>query len=248
MKYILLIFMIMFAITGLAGRLSAQGTNANAVPSPGVDLPIPPLSIILDSAIANNPMVRFRDQGIIGKESNLTFYKNYWTRNLGVQADVRYGTFNNFSTNAAEGQTPSVIATNTSQTVYGIGFYLKFPLQDIVDRKNQIIMAKSELDQARSMAEAQREELTQMAIRQFNDVILKQRILEIKSKNLSVSKVNMEMVEKQFQNGVVSVTEYTRITDIVSDVQSEYEMARTDFITSYMIMEEMAGFKFNKSL
>lgn len=241
---LLLISLLLCIITGIPGQLSAQVENTDTR-SITIDVPIPPLVVILDSAISNNPMVRFREQGITGKESNLTYYKNYWSRNIGVQADVRYGTFNNFSTNTAEGQTPSVISTNTSQVVYGIGMYLKFPLQDMVDRRNQITMAKSELDQARSMAEAQRDELTQMVIKQYNDVILKQRILAIKSKNLGSSKVNMDMVEKQFQNGVVSVTEYTRITDIVSDVQSEYETARTDFLTSYMILEEMAGFKFN---
>jgi outer membrane protein TolC len=136
-------------------------------------------------------------------------------------------------------------ATNVNQTVYGIGVYVKFPLQDIVDRRNQINMANAELEQARSMAEEQRNELRQIVIRQYNDVILKQNILTIKSRNLSDSKVNMDMAEKQFRNGVVSVTEYARISDIVSDVESEYEVARTDFITSYMILEEMAGYKFN---
>jgi outer membrane protein TolC len=245
MKYLLIITLLVFLIIGMTEPMSAQEVNTDAMQSDNMELNIPPLSVILDSAIATNAMVRFRDQGIIGKQSNLTSYKNYWTRNLGVQADVRYGTFNNFSTNTAEGQSPSVFATNTTQTVYGVGIYLKLPLQDVLNRKNQITMARSELDQARSMAEAQREEIRHEIIRQYNEVILKQHILTIKAKNLSASRVNMDMAIKQFQNGVVSVTEYTRISDIVADVESEFETAKADFITSYMILEEMAGFKFN---
>lgn len=244
MKNILLISLLLLTITGAPVRLTAQPEQADARSLP-VNVNIPPLSVILDAALVNNPMVRFREQGIVGKESNLTHYKNYWTRNIGVQADVRYGTFNNFSTNTAEGQSPSIFATNTTQTVYGVGIYLKFPLQDIVDRRNQIVMANSELEQARNLAEAQRNELRQEIIRQFNDVILKHRILTIKSNNFSAAVVNRDMSEKQFQNGVISVTEYTRIMDIVSDVESEYETARIDFITSYMILEEMAGYSFN---
>jgi outer membrane protein TolC len=245
MKYLLIITLLAFLSIGMTEPMSAQEVNTDAMQSDNMELNIPPLSVILDSALATNAMVRFRDQGIIGKQSNLTSYKNYWTRNLGVQADVRYGTFNNFSTNTAEGQSPSVLATNTTQTVYGVGIYLKFPLQDVLNRKNQITMARSELDQARSMAEAQREEIRHEIIRQYNEVILKQHILTIKAKNLSSSRVNMDMANKQFQNGVVSVTEYTRISDIVADVESEFETAKADFITSYMILEEMAGFKFN---
>lgn len=245
MKNNLFIPLLFLVITLLPSGLTAQFEETDER-SLSVDITIPPLSVILDSALITNPMVRFREQGIVGKESNLTYYKNYWTKNIGVQADVRYGTFNNFSTNTAEGQSPSVFATVTTQTVYGIGMYLKFPLQDLVDRRNQITMARSELDQARSMAEAQRDELRQEIIRQFNDVILKQRVLTIKSKNFSAARVNMDMSEKQFQNGVISVTEYTRISGIVSDIESEYETARTEFITSYMILEEMAGFSFKQ--
>jgi outer membrane protein TolC len=73
-------------------------------------------------------------------------------------------------------------------------------------------------------------------------VLLKQRLLKIKSKNLSTARVNMEMVEKEFQNGVVSVTEYARISDIVARNESDFETARTDYVTAYMILEEMIGF------
>jgi outer membrane protein TolC len=160
-----------------------------------------------------------------------------------VQADIRYGTFDNFSTNTSEGQSPAVLATRSSQTNYGVGAYIKFPLQDLVNRKNQVRMAQSELDQAHSMAEAQRDEVTQLVIKQYNDVLLKQRLLKIRSKNLSTARVNMEMVEKEFQNGVVSVTEYARISDIVARNESDFETARTDYVTAYMILEEIIGFR-----
>jgi outer membrane protein TolC len=245
MKSIPVIFILICLNLGLASRMEAQDQGVD-LPQEGTDhVYIPPLTVVIDSAMSTNAMVRFRDLGIIGKKSNLTSYKNYWTRNIGLQADVRYGTFNNFSTSTAEGQTTSMYATNVDQTVYGIGVYVKFPLQDIVDRKNQINMANAELEQARSMAEGQRDELRQEVIKQYNDVILKKRILTIKSRNFSDSKVNMDMVEKQFRNGVVTVTEYARISDIVADIEAEYEAAKTDFITSFMILEEMAGFKFN---
>lgn len=207
----------------------------------------PSLSVMIDSALATDAMVRFRDQGIIGKECNLTSYKNYWTRNVGLQADIRYGTFDNFSTNTSEGQSPSAFATRSNQTNYGIGAYIKFPAQDLVNRKNQVKMAKSELDQAESMAEVQRNELRQLVIKQYNDVLLKQRILKIRSRNLSTSRVNMEMVEKEFQNGVVSVTEYARISDIVARSESDFETARTDYVTACMILEEIVGFKFKST-
>lgn len=231
----------------ISGQLPAQEPERPGQVPADPAVPIPPLSVLIDSAIAHNPMVRFRDLGIIGKESNLSYYRSYWTRNLGIQGDVRYGTFNNFSTNTAEGQVPSTIATSTNQVVYGLGAYMKFPVQDIVNRRSQIKMAKSEMDQAVSMAEAQRDELRQTVIKQYNDLLLKQRLLLIKSKNFGDARMNKEMVEKEFQNGVIPVSEYVRISDIIARVESDYESAKTDFITAYMVLEDIAGYKFQQT-
>jgi outer membrane protein TolC len=245
MKFFISILLLSSLALFLNKEVEAQNQSDSIQPEVIMYVQFPPLSLMIDSALATNAMVRFRDLGVTGKQCNLKSYRNYWTRNLGLQADIRYGTFDNFSMNTSEGQSPSSIATRSNQTNYGIGGFIKFPLQDVLNRRNLIIQAQSELDQAESMAEAQRVELRELVIRQYNDVLLKQRLLKIRSKNLSTSKINMEMVEKEFQNGVVSVTEYARIFDIVARSESDFETARTDYITAYMLLEEIVGFKFS---
>jgi len=247
MKLYSLILLIAFLNSGFPCVAVAQVQETADLSPVNANIVLPPLSVLIDSAIATNAMIRFRDLGITGKECNLHTYQNNWTRNFGIQADARYGTFDNFSTNTSEGQNPSVFATKSNQYNWGVGAYIKFPAQDLINRKNLIRMAQSELDQAESMAEAQRDEVRQLVIKQYNDVVLKQRLLKIRSKNFGTSKVNMEMVEKQFQNGVVSVTEYSRIFDIVAQSESDYETSRTEYITAYMLLEEIVGFKFNKT-
>jgi hypothetical protein len=66
------------------------------------------------------------------------------------------------------------------------------------------------------MAQFQEDEIRQTVIKLYQELILKQNILKIKSKSLSDGKINMQMVEK-FRNGIVPVSEYVRITSITSD-------------------------------
>jgi outer membrane protein TolC len=205
----------------------------------------PPMRVMIDSAIKRSAMVRYSNQEINSKEYNLKSQETSWTKNVGIQADTRYGTFDNFSTNTAEGQNPSVLATKTSQFNYGVGAYVKVPFYDIFNHKNQINQAKTELSQAVSMADAQRDAVTQMVIRQYNDLIMKQRLLRIKSQNFESSKINMEMAEKEFKTGVINLSEFVRISDIVSRAETDYEAAKADFITAYMLLEEITGIKFN---
>ena len=82
-------------------------------------------------------------------------------------------------------------------------------------------------------------------IKLYQDVLLKQRLLNIQSLALGNAKVNMDMVDKEFRNGVIPVSEYVRISDITTKVEADYEKAKTDFTTARMILEELAGFPFN---
>lgn len=204
---------------------------------------LPPLNDLIDSALLNDPYVRFRDLQIIVNKSKLNAEKSYWLRNIGFQSDVRYGTFNMFSTNTSEGQSPDLTATQQSQVNYGVGAYIKIPILDIVNRKNQIQLAENEIEQAKSMAEFQKNEVRQLVIVQYNDLILKQKLLKIKAKHLALTQSNVNLAEKEFKNGVSNLSEYSRISGIYSDAETEYETARIDFITSYMILEEIVGIK-----
>lgn len=204
---------------------------------------LPPLFDVIDSAIKHNRIVKFRTLEIEAKKSNLKSQQNYWTRNLGVQADTRYGTFDNYSANAT-GQSTSILSTTSRQFNYGAGVYLKIPIADMLDRKNQVKKARTELEQAKSMEEAQEEEVRQLVIKLYQDLLLKHRLLNIRSQSLSNGRVNMEMVEKQFRNGTIPVVDYVRISEIVFSVESNYETAKTDFISAKLLLEAVAGFSF----
>jgi len=204
-----------------------------------------PLNSLIDSALEHDPYVHFRDLQLIVNNAKLKADRSQWARNLGIQSDIRYGTFDNFSMNTSEGQSPASFATRSNQTNYGIGAYIKFPIYDVLNRKNQINLAETELEQAQSMAEVQRNEVRQLVIRQYNDLVLKNRLLKIRAKHLETARVNYIMVEKEFQNGVVDVTEFSRISEITARAESDFESVRIEFITAYLVLEEIVGFKFN---
>lgn len=229
----------------LSGAVSSQTTKSFDPMTDDISNNIPILEALIDSALANNPMVQYRDLQIILINGKLKASRYEWTRNVGIQADVRYGNYYNYTANTTGGIDPPASATSRLETKFGGAVFLNMPIHTLVSRKNQINMAKTEIEQARSMSEVQRDETRKMVIMQYNDLILKQRLLRIKSRNLETARINMQMVEKQFSNGVVPVTEYSRITEIISRAEADFEGARMDFLTAYMVLEEIIGIKFN---
>ncbi len=208
---------------------------------------IPPLSVLLDSAVAHNHYVQFRNLQIIVNECKLKAKQAEWTRNLGIQGNLGYGNLYNYSSNSESGIPTSNITTSRSESNYNGAVYLNMPVNTVADRKNQIKLAKTEIEQAREMAGEQSSETRQLTIKQYNDVILKQRLLRIRSKYMETARISMQMAEKEFSNGIVTVTEYTRISEIVTHSEADYETARIDFLTAYMVLEEIVGMKFHLS-
>lgn len=225
-------------------NLLAQNTPVEKVVALRSQINIPPLDVIIDSVLKNNAMLKFRKQGIGVKESTLESEKIYWTRNFGIQAETRYGTLNSF-TSSADGLTQAALATAATQFNYSAGFYLKFPVFDFLNRKKQITLARLEVDQAMSMEQSLKDEIRQAVIKLYHDLLLKQKILKIRSESLGNGRLNMQMAEKEFRNGVIQVTEYSRISGITSNLEADYEFAKSEFLIAKSILEDMAGFKFS---
>jgi hypothetical protein len=236
---------ILFALMLFSFHIAeAQTIQYNDISINGSEFEFPPLNAVIDSVLKRSPMLKFRKDHIGVKESALASERIYWTRNMGLQADGRYGTLNNFSSNE-DGVSNTAYSTLSTQYNYSVGVYVKFPVFDALNRKNQIKLARSEVDEAKNMADFQEDEIRQTVIKLYQELILKQKLLLIRSKSLSDGKINMQMVEKEFRNGIVPVSEYVRITGITSNLEADYESAKSEFIVTKKLLEDMAGFVFN---
>jgi len=243
MKNITILLTFLFITASGVLVINAQSAEEVDSMDNSYSLLIPKFNVLIDSILKRSAMVNFRNQHIGVKESELKSERRDWTRNLGIQADTRYGTFDNFST--ISGDNASVnLASNTQQLNYSVGLYLKIPVFDVLNRRNKIKLAKLEVDEAKSMAEFQKEEIRQTVIRMYQDLILKQKLLQIKSRSLGDGKVNLQMVEKEFRNGVVPISEYVRIVGMTENLEADYTKAMSEFITAKLMLEDMAGFEF----
>jgi outer membrane protein TolC len=229
---------------GFTGTLNAQQARAFDPLKDDISNLLPPLAALMDSAIANNPYIQFRDLQVIVNRCKLKSNQIEWMRNIGFSADVRYGNFYNYSQNSVDGVEPPAVATNRAETKWGGAVYIKFPVYELVNRKNLLKMAGLEVDQAQKMAEVQRDEVRQLVIRQYNELILKQKVLKVKTKFSETSKISMQLVEKEFLNGIIPLTEYSRLSEAASRTEVDYEVSRMDFLTAYLVLQEIVGIDF----
>jgi outer membrane protein TolC len=244
MRTIAILSFLLLLQFGFTGTLNAQQVKRFDPLKDDISNLLPPLAALMDSAIANNPYIQFRDLQVIVNNCKRKSNEIEWMRNIGFSADVRYGNFYNYSQNTVGGVEPPAVATNRAETKWGGAVYIKFPVYELVNRKNQLKMAGLEVDQAQKMAEVQRDEVRQLVIRQYNELVLKQRVLKVKSKFFETSKMSMVLVETEFLNGVIPLTEYSRLSEAASRTEVDYEVSRMDFLTAYLVLQEIVGINF----
>lgn len=239
-----MLLIILFAYTSGNAQDSIQDSKQDSIVESqepeSFKLLIPKLEVLIDSAWANNGLLGYREDQIEVKISNLKSKKRNWTRNFGIYADSRYGTFDNISTNVTGGNTVN-LATRTTQLNYGVGFFLKIPVFDILHRKADVKQAQAEISQAENYVEFQKNEIKETVIRYYEDLVLKQKLLELKAKNFGNAKVSMEMAEKEYKNGLIPIYEYVRLFDITARIESEYEQAKSSFMLSKQLLENLTG-------
>ena len=224
---------------------NAQERRKVELQNDNIESLLPPHTVLIDSAIAHNPGIRSADLQTKVLQYKLNVDKSSWTKNLGLQTDVRYGTFDTFSTNTSAGQTPSTQATQNSQLNYGVGAFVKIPIFEAISRKYLIKSDQLEIEQTINLSEAQRNDLRQMVIKLYNDFILKHKLFVIKMKYAETIKINMQLAEKEFQNGVLNLDNYTRVCDTYARSEADFESVKMDLKTAYMTLEVVVGIKFN---
>tara|TARA_B110000240_G_C13412736_1_gene415907 strand:+ start:177 stop:926 length:750 start_codon:yes stop_codon:yes gene_type:complete len=227
--------------------IQGQTSELDDISLSGSEFKFPPLQVVIDSVLKRSSTVSFRKFNVQSKEATLATERIHWSRNIGFQADTRFGNLSNFAT-SEDGLSNTAALTTARQFNYSVGLFLKFPLFDAINRKNQIKLAESEVEAAKSMAEFEKEQIRQTVIKLYQDLILKQKLLKISSISLGNGRVNKQMVEKEFRNGVVPLSEYVRINGITTSIERNYEIAMSEFIISKQLLEDMAGFVFGLTL
>jgi outer membrane protein TolC len=206
---------------------------------------VPPLGVLIDSAFENDPGLKFAEMQVDIDKCNLKTEKSQWTQDLGLQANVGYGSFDYLYNNNIGGTTQQTTTLKQNETQYGVGGFFRLPLYDLVNHRNQVRQAKTVMAQAATLSDSRKNQIREDVIKQYNDMLVKQRQLKIKSKYLETARINMQMAEKGFVNGAISVDDYSRVSEIGARTETDFEAAKMDFVTAYMILEVLTGIKFN---
>jgi len=202
---------------------------------------LPPLDSLISIAKNNSPRLKFFDSDYEYWDGQISLAKKAWLRSVNLDASYNYGIFDNLSNEQIAGDPGSQTLISTEQSRYNLGVSVRLPLASIFNRKREIKNAKAEAEKSKYSKEFAIWELEQLIVKQYNDLIKAHRLFFISNSIVETYKVQSIRAEKDFSNGVINVTEYTRLQQMLNQAISSFESQRADFLIALKSLEGTVG-------
>lgn len=228
--------------------LSAQGINefiTNGLEVNDISKKLPPLDTLVVMAKERSPFLKVTLNEQQYRNGVVSFEQRAWLEYINLEAGYNYGIFDNLSNSQIAGDPQSQLLFSTEQSRYQVGVSVRLPISAIINRRAKILSAKGEAEKARYETEVAEMELEQRVTILYNDVLKIHRMFFLANAIVDSFRVQSIRAEKDFANGVISVTEYTRLQQMMNQASMNYELQRADFVAAVMALENITGADFD---
>ncbi len=206
---------------------------------------IPPLEDLIDSAIVHNPQIKKWEAESQAWRYRAKSASRLWMRNFYLDLYLESGLWRSNTENSID-QQQTTYNFMIQNNLHSLGYLeIKMPMLDLWDRKNQIKIANKEVEKALATKDEVILALRQTIISNYNQLIVNQKILKNANESVIAGSMNKEMGDKEFLNGQSTLYDLAYIMEMYRVAVYNYETSRNAFFNSYMMLQELCGFRFN---
>ena len=192
---------------------------------------LPPLDSLIQLAQKKSPEIKYQEADQKYWKARYKLAQTKWMDYLYLEAVYNYGIYDNLTAAQISGAPqPSQTLFSTEQDRYIFGPSLKIPVSAILNRKNTVRSARAETERAKHAKEIYEVKVREMVITRYNHLLRAHRLLLIYGSIVDTYKIQSLRAETEYTNGVISVTEYTRLQQMLNEsiVNHESQKNRTD--------------------
>jgi outer membrane protein TolC len=194
-----------------------------------------PLDDIIDIGVEYSPNIKRNAFQADAEKERVTIQKKLWSNHIQVFSNYSFGNQGIL----IAGSTDSNI--NSISNGYRFGVNASIPLYEFYTRPNRIKLAKAELASAENLQESIELEVKQQIINYYFRLIATQKSMINNNEFLQKAIVSEKVGELKFKENQISLTDYTRLSEISTLARERYNNAYTEFLTSYKELEVILG-------
>lgn len=238
-------------------KVSAQSTEYNSLQQQGlleingvisniktIDLSkdlrdqLVPLDSLISIAALNSPSMKAQDALIDAGSEQIKLASREWQNGI-------FGTFTqslgNQSTFLNSNMEPDVRQTASLQTGFRLGFNVNVPLFLLFGRTSRINVYKNELEVRKQTSEKIKMDVSRQVVYEYNNMLTAHKMMMISNAARGTSRLLLEMADKQFAQGDITVSEFSTISAIATKAETDYEISKREFYSNYQQLEQLLG-------
>lgn len=204
-----------------------------------VELKIPSLQELIDSALLRSPLIKSQQNLINVKQEEISMLKKDWAKYLSLKTGVAYGT-GGVNLNQASDALTNVISTNKSYR-YDAGLYLSVSPSDLINRKNKMKIQQNKLDYEYQKQQEQINDLKQFISEKYGDFSLRFDLFKVYNSLKESSNTNLLQAKIDFENGNLPLISYNDILLKNAKVNEEFEISKNNLLNAKYILELTTG-------
>lgn len=245
-RFLILLIPVLLLVSKVSGQILANDESKLFNPlTDDITKRLPNVRVLIDSAVANSPSVRYEELKADYYYYEQLSQERYWMEHFSFNLDLNWGVWNFYDTQRSSISAPFWVDLNSLRDNFAIGFYIRFPLATIVDRRNRIAKQKKWQELSFVQREINRQFVVRETIEAYDMMIQWQNYIRIYNDYRKFTMIQMQMAQNQFLNGEISTAEYTRLKEIQTRGDIEYQQAIAEFSKNYRILEILTGINFN---
>lgn len=206
---------------------------------------LPNIRVLIDSAVKHSPSVRYEELKADYYYYEQLTVERHWMEHFSFNLDWNWGIWNFHDRQSSTISPPFMIDLNSMRDNFAIGFYIRFPLATLVDRRNRIAKQKKWQELSFVQREINRQFVVTQVIEAYDMMIQWQNYIRIYNDYQKFTMIQMQMAQNQFLNGEIGTAEYTRLKEIQTRGAIEYQQAIAEFSKNYRTLEILTGINFN---
>lgn len=203
---------------------------------------LPPFAKVLEYTANNSFLVKEQEAMSQHFNQSVEITKKLWMDkvffDLGAQSSNN-GAVLNVNNNIAESEFNSLSFQNINSIRLGLTVRLSF--YDGLARKNLIKEAQYRKIASEQHALFLRQDAKLKVTELYKNAELAYKLLSIKAEKKYALFIQKEMVEKEFQQGQIHISELSRITELASNAFAEFEQASVTYEKYYYQLEITLG-------
>jgi outer membrane protein TolC len=204
------------------------------------DNPTVALPLLTTAAVQHSSQLRAIDKELAIGQQDVIIAKKNILNIVSLGGNYTYGNLAGVA--LADPGNPSQFTTFSSSR-YSTGVAVTLPLDRIATRGNTIKREQLGVERTQALRQERENELRQLVIQSYQNVLLAKKLLTIRQEASVTVQTSYRLAEKQFRQGQLSLTDFSVASNSVTEVAVAETSARTQYETSFMLLEELTGAK-----